>query len=165
MLLLELEWRRRLLPAASVMLASIVTTLPAPLAWSVMPNFALLLVIIWASVQPRLMPVWAAFLLGLVHDLVAGGPFGISGLLFALAVAVVRVGEGRLEARWMAMDWLMAGMLVALAHGVLWLLLPLAGVAAPADPILLQAALTIAAFPAVLALAAMLHRRLAEPGA
>lgn len=158
------EWRRRLVPAGSVAVAGIATTLPVPLAWSVMPNIAMLLVLIWASVQPRLMPVWAAFLLGLLHDVMVAGPFGAYGLIFALLVVAVRVGEGRLEGRWLAVDWLLAGILVMLAHVLLFLVLPLAGWAAPLPPLLLQGALTVLCFPPVLALAAMVHRHLVEQG-
>lgn len=159
------EWQRRLLPAATVIAGSLLMTLPLPTAWSVMPNMALLLVLIWSSVQPRLMPVWAAFLLGLLHDVVAGTPFGLFGLLFPLVVVAVRVAEGRLEARSLSMDWLMAGMLVALVHALLWLLLPVAGAAAAAPPIALQALLTALCFPPALGLAALLHSRLVEQGA
>lgn len=156
------EWRRRLVPAASVVAASLATTLPFPLAWSVMPNIAMLLVLIWASVQPRLMPVWAAFLLGLLHDALVGGPLGAFGLVFALLVVAVRMGEGRLEARWLSIDWLLAGILVMAAHILLFLVLPLAGSTAPLPPLLVQGGLTALCFPPALALAALLHRRLVE---
>lgn len=159
------EWRRRLLPAATVVAGSMAMTTPLPMAWSAMPNFAMLLVLIWASVQPRLMPVWAAFLLGLVHDIITASPLGLFGLIFALITIAVRVGEGRLRARSMAMDWLFVSALVAMAHALFWLLLPLAGLEVAPGPIMLQALTTALCFPPMLAIAALLHRRLIDQGA
>lgn len=156
------EWRRRLLPAATVALSSVLMTLPLPLGWAVMPNFALLLVLIWASVQPRLLPVWAAFLLGLWHDLLSHLPVGVFALIFPLSVLAVRQIEARVETRSVMVDWVLAALLVLAGYGLASQLLPVAGVPAPLLPLAAQALLTVLAFPLALAIAAFLHRRLVE---
>jgi rod shape-determining protein MreD len=156
------RWRRRLLPAGTVAAGTLITALPMPLAWPVLPHAALGLLLLWASVQPALMPVWAAFLLGLFHDMVAGLPLGLSGLLFPLAVVLVRTVESRLETMGFGIDWTVASLLIAghqLAHGMM---LGLFGLAAPWVPMVAQAVVTILAWPLLVALAAALHRRLAD---
>lgn len=156
------EWRRRLLPATTMLLASVLMTVPLPLAWAVMPNFALLLVLVWASVQPRLMPVWAAFMLGLWHDLLANLPLGVFGLIFPVCVLIVRFGEARMETRSILVDWLLVAIIVSAAYALAGQLLQIAGVSAPMVPMIVQAAATVLAFPLAVSVAALLHRRLVE---
>lgn len=158
----EREWRRRMVPAGTVLCGSLLMAVPLPLALPVVPNLALLLVLVWASVQPRLMPVWAAFLLGLFHDVIAAVPFGLFALLFALTVIAVRTAEQQLEVRSIAIDWAMAAALVLLLHALMWQLLAILGQDPPAGPIAAQALLTALAFPLSLAAAAFVHRRLVE---
>lgn len=152
---------RRLVPAGTVFLALLVMALPLPLAWGVMPNVALLFVSLWASIQPRLMPAWGAFLLGLFADLLFGGPIGIWALLFAATVVGVRLIETATEGHTLVFDWVLAGLLAVVAHLIAWQLLGFLGSSAPATPFLAQAALTTLAYPPVAALAARIQLRLA----
>ena len=158
------EIARRLLPAGTVLLALLVMAFPLPLAWGVMPNLALLMVILWASIQPRLMPVWAAFLLGLFADLLFGGRIGIWALIFPLATGVVRVAEARVEGHSLAIDWAFAGLLVLLAQVLAWQLNAFLGSAAPLLPFLTQGLVTIIAYPLAATLGARIQRRLTDLG-
>jgi rod shape-determining protein MreD len=155
------EVLRRLVPAGTVFLSLLLMALPLPLAWGVMPHVALLFVILWASIQPRLMPAWGAFLLGLFADLLFGGPIGIWALLFAATVVVVRLIEASTEGHALVFDWVMAGVVATAAHLLAWQLLRFLGSSAPAGPFLAQAALTTLAYPPVAALAARIQLRLA----
>jgi rod shape-determining protein MreD len=137
--------------------------LPLPLAWGVMPHLLLLLTIIWASLQPRLMPSWAGFLIGLVFDALAGLPLGLTALLLGAAVVAVRLGEARVEGHSLAVDWLFTALLVTLAHLLSWQLLGFIGQPAPLPPLLLQALTTILAYPLVARFAARVQRRLIGP--
>ena len=157
------ETLRRLVPAGIVFLSLLLMALPLPLAWGVMPNIALLFVLLWASIQPRLMPAWGAFLLGLFADLLFGGPIGIWALLFAVSVVAVRLVEASTEGHTLAFDWVFAALLATVAHLLAWQLLGFLGFAAPLMPFLAQAALTALAYPAVAAMAARLQLRLAVP--
>jgi rod shape-determining protein MreD len=154
---------RRLMPSITVALATLLMALPIPLAWGAVPHVALLLVIIWASLQPRLMPTWGALLLGLFADLVSGLPFGLSALLFTGAVIAVRLGEARVEGHSLVMDWGFAAILVLAAHLVIWQLLGFVGSAAPLMPLVTQALVTVLAYPLVATLAARIQRKLIEP--
>jgi rod shape-determining protein MreD len=154
------ETARRMVPAGTVFLALLLMALPLPLAWGVMPNVALLLVILWASIQPRLLPVWGAFLLGLFADLLFGGPIGIWALLFAAAVVAVRLFEAWAEGHTLPFDWAFASLAATLAHLIAWQMLHFLDFSAPLTPFLVQAALTALAYPAVAALAARIQLRL-----
>jgi rod shape-determining protein MreD len=155
------ETVRRLVPAGTVFLALLLMALPLPLAWGVMPNLALLFVALWASIQPRLMPAWGAFLLGLFADLLFGGPVGIWAFLFAATVVGVRLIEASTEGHTLAFDWALAGLMALAAHLLAWQLLGFLGSSAPVAPFLAQAALTALAYPPVAALAARIQLRLA----
>jgi rod shape-determining protein MreD len=155
------EALRRLVPAGTVFIALLLMAIPLPLAWGVMPNIALLLVILWASIQPRLVPAWAAALLGLFADLMFGGPIGIWAFLFAAAVIAVRLVEAWAEGHSLLFDWIFAGLVTVLAHLLAWQLLRFLGATPPLLPFLAQALLTVIAYPAVAALAARIQLRLA----
>ncbi len=156
------ERLRRLMPSFTVLLAMLLMALPLPLAWGVMPNFAWLLVIIWASLQPRLMPAWVALVLGLLADLVSGMPLGVQGFLFTASVIAVRLVEARMEGRSLALDWLFAAILLLAGHVIGWQLLGFTGNRAPLLPMLAQAGITLLAYPPAMALAARVRRRMIE---
>ena len=153
---------RRSIPAISVFLAMLVMALPVPFAWGIMPHFALLLVLIWASIQPRLMPAWAAFLLGLLFDSMVGLPIGHSALMFSAVVAAVRLAEVWVDGHSLFFDWLFASIIILAAQMLSIQILQLVGHATPLGPMLVQAALTIVAFPIMVVLAARIQRRLVD---
>jgi rod shape-determining protein MreD len=155
------ETVRRMVPAGTVFLSLLLMALPLPLAWAVMPNVALLFVLLWASIQPRLMPAWGAFLLGLFADLLFGGPIGIWALLYAATVVGVRLIEASTESHTLVFDWVLAGLLATVAHLLAWQFLRFLGGSPPIAPFLAQAALTTLAYPPVASLAARIQLRLA----
>ncbi|MBS3962780.1 MAG: rod shape-determining protein MreD [Sandarakinorhabdus sp.] len=155
---------RRAMPAFTVLLGTLLMALPIPLAFGAMPSLALLFVIIWSSLQPRLMPVWGAFLLGLFADLVSGLPLGIWALLFPVAAISVRLADARAEGHSLVIDWLFTGLLVLGAHVLAWQFLGFTGSAAPSGPLLAQAVITILAYPLAATIAARVQRRIIEPG-
>jgi rod shape-determining protein MreD len=155
------ELARRLVPAGTVLASLVVMAIPLPLAWAVMPNLALMFVAVWASVQPRLMPSWGGFLLGLVADLLFGGPIGIWALLFPLAILTVRLAETRIEGHNLVVDWAFVALLAVLLHLLAWQLLGFLGRSPPLLPLMVQALASILAYPLVAAIAARIQRRLA----
>jgi rod shape-determining protein MreD len=155
------ETARRLVPAGTVFLSLLLMALPLPLAWGVMPHVALLFVMLWASIQPRLMPAWGAFLLGLFADLLFGAPIGVWALLFAATVVGVRLIEASAEGHTLAFDWVLAGLIATAAHLLAWQFLRFLGSSPPMLPFVAQAALTTIAYPPVAALAARIQLRLA----
>ncbi len=156
------ETVRRMVPGFIVFIAELLMTLPVPLAWGVMPNFALLFVILFASIQPRLMPIWAAFLLGLFADLLWGGPLGLWTFIFSAAVAAVRLAETRVEGHSLAIDWGFAALLLLAAYLLCWRFLIFTGYDAPLVPLLAQAAITAVGYPLAALLAGRIQRRLID---
>lgn len=157
------ERLRRFVPAGTTFIAALLMCLPLPLAWGVMPHLVLLLTIIWASLQPRLMPSWGAFLIGFFFDALAGLPLGLTAFLLSAAVVAVRLGEARVEGHSLAIDWLFTALLVVTAHLLAWQLLGFIGQPAPLAPLMVQALATILAYPLVALAAARIQRRLIGP--
>lgn len=156
------ETVRRMVPGGTVFISTLLMTLPMPLAWGVMPNLALLFVIIWASLQPRLMPSWAAFGLGLFADMLFGMPLGVWAVLFPMSTIAVRLAEERVEGHSLAIDWGFASLLLVAAHLLCWQLLEFTGSEAAAIPLLVQAGVSILAYPFAAALAGRIQRRLVD---
>lgn len=150
------------LPVLSVLLAIVAMALPLPLAWGVLPQLPLLLVLVWASLAPHLLPVYAALLLGIVADLVTGVPLGINAFLLPLGLVAVRIAESRTEVRSLFLDWVFTALVVLVASLVGWQMLAFAGHPAPIGPVLAQAALTIIAWPLVVRVALHFRRRMLE---
>ncbi len=158
------EGFRRFVPAGTIILSLLLMTLPLPLAWGLMPQFALLFVIIWASIQPRLIPAWAAFLLGLLADFLFGLPMGVWAVLFPAAVIAVRLAETRVEGHNLVVDWAFAAILLIVAQLLAWQIMGFVGRAPALLPMLAQAAISILAYPVVASIAARIQRRLIDVG-
>ena len=159
-------WRsygERALPGVVTLALIALMTAPLFVAVPVMPNLAVLGVLVWTSFQPGLMPAWVAFLLGAASDLLFGLPLGVNATLLPATVVFVRLVELRFAEHRYARDWLFASLIVVAAAVAEWLLLGLGGVAGPLTPLLVQAATTILAYPAVVALFARIQRRLQRP--
>ena len=77
------------IPMASVILASMVTTLPVFSAGPLLPPFGLLMFLSWRLMRPALLPIWSGVPFGLMDDLFSGQPFGSAGLLWSLAMLIV----------------------------------------------------------------------------
>ena len=156
---------RRFVPAGTILISMLLMTLPIPLAWAVMPQLALMFVIIWASIQPRLIPAWAAFLLGLFADFLFGAPMGIWAVLFPATVIVVGLVEARVEGHSLAIDWAFAALLLVVAQLLAWQMLGFVGRAPAFWPMLAQAVVSILAYPMVASIVARIQRRLIDIGA
>src|SRR5271170_8440659 len=81
----------RLLPVATTAAAAILSIQPVhiPAYAALAPAFMLMAVYHWAIYRPDLLPPFAVFVIGIAHDLLAGGPPGVVALLLLLARAVV----------------------------------------------------------------------------
>ena len=153
-------WRYAVPALASVALLVLMLA-PVPLSVPAMPHLALMGVLVWAMLQPALMPPWLAFCIGGLADLLFGLPLGVNATLFAVATGVMRL-SGRLFGRHgSGFDWLLvAGVLL----GVLVLtgpLLALAGRPTPVSPLLWQWLTSVLAWPLVARICAAIQRRLA----
>lgn len=144
------RFARNLIPFALSLLLVIVGTLPFQLPGYglVAANLALMSVFYWSVYRPDLLPPWAAFLIGLLQDILVGTPPGLNALVLLLARAMV-VSQGRVfrGKSFLVMWWGFA--MVALGAQVLVWLLTAALQLALLDPMpaVFQGALTVALFP------------------
>ncbi len=144
------------IPIASVILASMVTTLPIFTAQPLLPPFGFLVFLSWRLMRPGLLPVWSGVPFGLMDDIFSGQPFGSAGLLWSLAMLTIEVIDSRAIWRDHIQDWLIASLLIiAVLLGGLWI----ASLAhAVPDPIVLlpQMILSILLYPLVVRICARL---------
>jgi rod shape-determining protein MreD len=144
------------IPIASVMLGSMVTTLPFFTAQPLLPPFGFLMFLSWRLMRPGLLPVWSGVPFGLMDDIFSGQPFGSAGLLWSLAMLVIEIIDSRAIWRDHIQDWIMAALLIiAVLLGGLWI----TGLAhAASSPIVLlpQIILSILLYPLVVRICARL---------
>ena len=152
----------RAVPALTVFVSTLLMALPMPLAWGVIPQLPLLFVLIWAGVAPRLMPPQLALALGVIADLVIGVPLGIHAFLFPAIVVVVQIAEARTDVHSLFLDWLFAAILILAANLVAWQMLAFTGHPGPLLPLLVQALITILAWPPLMRVAARIQRKILE---
>lgn len=153
-------WRYAVPALVSVALLVLMLA-PLPLAVPALPHLALMSVLVWAMLQPALMPPWLAFLIGALADLLFGQPIGVNATLFAMAAGFMRL-SGRLFGRHGAgFDWLLV---IAVLLGFTLLtgpLMALAGRPTPVLPLLWQWLTSSIAWPLVARACAAIQRRLA----
>jgi rod shape-determining protein MreD len=82
---------RSLTPFALGLVLVIVSVVPMQIPGfaRVVPLLALIAVYHWTIFRPDLMPVYAVFLIGLMQDLLSGGPLGVNALVFLTVYGVV----------------------------------------------------------------------------
>lgn len=152
------HWRLGV-PAGVTLLLVLAMTAPVLAPMPVFPLLGLLGVFVWATFQPALMPPWAAFLIGVVADLVFGQPIGVNATLFAAAAAFVRVFESRYGHHAHGFDWGVAAALIIVFEVLTTQLMGLAGRPLALLPLGWQMLTSIAAYPLVVWLCARVQAR------
>lgn len=111
---------RGILPFISTLVLILLTQLQYKLFFldNLFPFLSLVAVYYWCIFKPRLMPVSVVFLLGLLQDILSGGPLGMMALLLILVrIFVVRQGSRFLEREFL-FNWLVF-IFVSLVFGLL----------------------------------------------
>ncbi len=100
--------RVRLVPILTVMLGSMLTTIPLITQEPILPPFGLLMFLAWRLMRPGIWPAWIGLPLGLFDDLFSGQPFGSSGLIWSVLMITAEIIDS--YARWRDhwQDWLIA---------------------------------------------------------
>lgn len=141
-----------------------VLPLPTPLAGSVSPLLVLAAVYYWAIFRPDLLPSFAVFLIGILYDVLSGGPLGLGALLLLIAHAVAirqrRFFYGKsFLVMWVGFIFVAAGFAVAN-----WAVVSvLAGRVIGPAPGLAQLLLTIAFYPCLTWILLRIHRAFLTP--
>ena len=154
------------LPCASTFLLMLFGLLPVGrLAFSPLPPlFVLIGVYYWCCHDPRHMPAWCVFLLGLVSDLMGNGALGVITFTLLLVYAAIATRRRFFANRNLAVHWAIFLPVAALSFFSLWLFNTLIrGVYFDPNPVLFQFLVTLVAFPVCAWILSLLNRR--SPGA
>jgi rod shape-determining protein MreD len=132
---------------------------------STMPAFALMAVFYWAVVRPEMFPVYAAFAVGLLTDLLSAGPIGLWAFSYVLTYTVVVTQRFLIINVPFSVFWfsfLMAGFI---AGAISWSLASLIhGALLPVRPVLMHVIVTAAVFPLFAFLFGRIERRILPTG-
>lgn len=100
--------RRRYVPVASTIAASLLTLLPVIVTSPIVPDFAFLTLIAWRLLRPEIWSATTALPLGLLNDLLAGHPLGQSMALWTIVFLAFDLLDSRVLFRDYWMDWFFA---------------------------------------------------------
>jgi rod shape-determining protein MreD len=144
------------IPAASVVIASALGTLPIVSLTGWWPNAGFLMLIAWRLLRADAWPAWWAAPLGFINDLLTGAPIGLSVALWSAVMLAMEWVDQRTEWRDYWVEWAIATALVAIDRWADWQVAGLAGAPVPFFQIVPAIVLSMLAFP----LAAILVSRL-----
>lgn len=100
------------IPAASVIVACLLSILPvvSPNGWY--PDFGFLMLIAWRLLRSDAWPTWWAAPLGLANDVITGAPIGFSVTLWTAAILLLDLVDRRTMWRDYWIEWGLAGVLL-----------------------------------------------------
>lgn len=118
---------RHLLPVGLVLLLILINALPSRLPGfaAVVPLLPLIGVYYWSIYRPDLMPPALAFGLGLLNDVIAGTPLGVSSLVYLLAQGMTASQRRFFHGKPFRIAWWGFGLVSAGAFALQWLLVSL----------------------------------------
>ncbi|PKU24626.1 rod shape-determining protein MreD [Telmatospirillum siberiense] len=121
------QWFRHLLPVGSVLLLILINALPTRLPGfaAVVPLLPLIGIYYWSIYRPDLMPPALAFGLGLLNDVIAGLPLGVSSLIYLLAQGMTASQRRFFHGKPFRIAWWGFGLVSACALALQWLLVSL----------------------------------------
>ena len=112
-------WRMRIVPVATVMVASALPLmLPLVANSPVLPPLGLLFFLCWQLLRTEMWPVWIGLPLGLWDDLFSGHPIGTAVGLWTLASIAIHYSSQRIYWRGFLHDWVIAALLIAIIQSL-----------------------------------------------
>jgi rod shape-determining protein MreD len=142
------------LPALSVLFAVLATAVPWGLpadSTFILPLVVVMMVFCWRALPGTVLPPYLAMLLGLLTDVMSGGPLGFWALMTLIAASAGARAPSLTDGRDLGRLWLAWGAVACLVAGIGWLLASLYFVRWIVWwPIAFGALASIALFPVVL---------------
>lgn len=147
-------WRMRIVPVATVMIASALPLmLPLVASSPVLPPLGLLFFLCWQLLRTEMWPVWIGLPLGLWDDLYSGQPIGTAIGLWTLASLAIHYSSQRIYWRGFWHDWIIAALLIAIIQSLAALIAhPGAGTGRVLGLVLPQIVISILLVPLVMRL-------------
>ncbi len=126
----------------------------------VTPSLATMAVYYWGIYRPDLLPAPAAFLIGLVQDILSGGPTGMMALILLLVHAVVVSQRRVFLGKSFLVGWWGLAIVAGGAAVLSWLVASAwFGSFLPVWPVVYQALLTVALYPCFTWLFGQVHQK------
>ena len=118
---------RRMVPFLISVGLVILTVVPTRLPGfsQVAPSWPMVGIFYWSIYRPDLLPIWAAFLIGLLADIIAGTPIGINALLYLLVRGVVVTQRRFFLTNSFPMTWAAFAIIALGMMGLNWILFAL----------------------------------------
>lgn len=140
------------IPVVFTTLAVLMTMVPFGLSSAVLapPSFGLVAVFLWAVYRPDLLPPAVVFAMGLLQDLLWGGPLGLWAFVFLASYLLSETQRLVLIGQGFGFMWAGFGMVAGVAGILSWLAASAYyGQFVPLVPVLVQAVLSLAVFPLI----------------
>jgi rod shape-determining protein MreD len=148
----------RLVPAFSVLLASLLTALPIISTSGWYPDFGFLVLIGWRLLRSDAWPAWWAAPLGLFNDLVTSHPVGFSIALWTAAMLLLDLADRRTMWRGYWLEWILAAIMLLAHETAEWRVAQVMGASLPFKTVVPPLLISILSFPIVAWLVSRLDR-------
>lgn len=146
------------LPAATVILGSLLTAWPAIVSAPLLPPLGLMMLLGWRLLRADVWPVWAGLPLGLIDDLYSGNPVGTAMFSWTAILITLSLLDLRVVWRSWWLEWLIGALAISFALIVGGLLARVGGLVVLLPMIAPQWLLSIALLPLFMQGAALLDR-------
>ena len=134
-------------PAASVVLAMLLATIPVVSSTGWWPDFGYLALIAWRLLRSEPFPAWWAAPLGLLNDLVTGSPIGLSVTIWTATMILLDLIDRRTMWRDYWMEWALAALLLLANESLEWRVAGAMGAPVPYARVLPPLLISIFCFP------------------
>lgn len=115
-----------------------------------MPLWPLISLFLWSTIRPRFIPPIVIVAVGLVQDVLTGGPMGVWAASYLLAMIIMRTRREEGGPRELFPLWLRFAGVAAITFATAWAIGSLTlGMPAQVTSILIEAAVTLAIFPLI----------------
>ena len=136
-----------IIPAASVVVASLLAILPVVAHHGAWPDFGFLMLVAWRLLRADAWPAWWAAPLGFANDLIVGTPIGFSVALWTAVMLVMDLIDRRTQWRDYWIEWALASVLILAAEAAEWKVAIWSDAPVPFTFMLPSIVISILAFP------------------
>ena len=136
-----------LIPAATVVFASLLSALPIVSMGGWFPDFGYLALLSWQLLRSDPWPPWWAAPLGFVNDLFTGNPIGFSIALWSATMFALDLIDRRTMWRDYWIEWGLAAVLLGISEYFQWRIAAAVGARVPMKEIVPPLIISVCVFP------------------